>query len=79
MAGDAAREGRALLEGDLLAAGAAEDGQRRAVVDQRGVGGVLHDEDVVALRKRDGSQQVMAVDEFVALVQDRIQTRSAEL
>ena len=33
----------------------------------------------VALRKRDGSQQVLPVDEFVALVQDRIQTRSAEL
>jgi len=33
----------------------------------------------VALRKRDGSQQVLLVDEFIALVQDRIQTRSAEL
>ncbi len=33
----------------------------------------------VALRKRDGSQQVLPVDEFVALVQDRIQTRSADL
>jgi len=33
----------------------------------------------VALRKRDGSQQVMPVDEFVALLGDRIRTRSAEL
>ena len=33
----------------------------------------------VALRKRDGSQQVMPVDEFVALLAERIRTRSAEL
>jgi len=35
--------------------------------------------EAVALRKRDGSQQVMPVDEFVALVTERIRTRSAEL
>ncbi len=33
----------------------------------------------VALRKRDGSQQVLPVDEFVALVSERIRTRAAEL
>ncbi len=33
----------------------------------------------VALRKRDGAQQVMPVDEFIALVTERIRTRSAEL
>jgi threonyl-tRNA synthetase len=33
----------------------------------------------VALRRRDGSQQVLPVEEFVALVTDRIKTRSSEL
>ena len=33
----------------------------------------------VALRRRDGTQQVLAVEEFIALVTDRIKTRSAEL
>ncbi len=33
----------------------------------------------VALRKRDGSQQVLPVEEFVAMVGERIRTRSAEL
>jgi threonyl-tRNA synthetase len=33
----------------------------------------------VALRRRDGTQQVLPVEEFVALVTDRIKTRSSEL
>lgn len=33
----------------------------------------------VALRKRDGSQQVMPVDEFIALIAGRIKSRSPEL
>jgi threonyl-tRNA synthetase len=33
----------------------------------------------VALRKRDGSQQVLPVEEFVAMIGERIRTRSAEL
>jgi threonyl-tRNA synthetase len=33
----------------------------------------------VALRRRDGTQQVLPVEEFIALVTDRIKTRSAEL
>ncbi|WP_041454444.1 threonine--tRNA ligase [Anaerolinea thermophila] len=33
----------------------------------------------VALRKRDGTQQTLSVDEFVALLQEKISTRAADL
>jgi len=33
----------------------------------------------VALRKRDGAQQTLSADEFVALLQEKIATRAADL
>jgi len=33
----------------------------------------------VALRKRDGAQQTLSADEFIALLQEKIATRAADL
>ena len=59
------------LDGGLLAAGAGEDGKAGAVVDEGGVGGVLDDQDVVAVgegdefveevRRRGGAGRVVGV------------------